>query len=146
MRLNTGVPPEVLLDQHLIAEYRELLIPGGQQRKRNWESTALIPQSFRLGKGHITFWRNKHLYLARRHEALIAEMRVRGFNPNLTYWPLDEIPSEFRTDWIPLPADTRLVRERIIERYLAKPHWYKYYGGNAPDNYEKMLLEAKIGY
>lgn len=146
MRLNTGVPPSILLDQHLIAEYRKLLIPGGQQRKRNWQSESSIPPSFRLGTGHITFWRNKHLYLARRHQALIAEMKVRGFTPNLTYWPLEEIPSEFKTDWIPSPQDTRLVRERIIERYLAKPHWYRYYGERVEPGYEHRLLNAKIGY
>lgn len=145
MRLNTGVPPEMLLDQHLIAEYRELLIPGGQQIKRNWQSTAAIPESFRLGKGHITFWRNKHLYLARRHKALIAEMKRRGFSPSLTYWPLDEIPDEFKTDWMPAPDETRLVRERIIERYLAKPHWYRWNGKSVPDDYPQQLLTAPIG-
>lgn len=146
MRLNTGVPPAVLLDQHLIAEYRELLIPGGQQIKRNWQPTAPIPPTFRLGKGHITFWRNKHLYLARRHEALVAEMKRRGFTPNLTYWPLNEIPNQFKTDWIPSPADTRLVRERIVERFLAKPTWYRFWGKPVdPDEYPTTLLHAKIG-
>jgi deoxyribonuclease (pyrimidine dimer) len=146
VRLNTGVPPKLLLDQHLIAEYRELLIPGGQQRKRGWEMTASIPSSFRLGTGHITFWRNKHLYLARRHEALIAEMRVRGFTPNLTYWPLAEIPSEFKADWMPSLNDTLIVRERIIERYLAKPHWYRYYGNPVELEYEHRLIDAEIDY
>jgi len=146
MRLNTGVPPEILLDQHLIAEYRELLIPGGQQIKRNWKATAPIPDSFRLGKGHITFWRNKHLYLARRHAALIAEMKVRGFTPKLAYWPLDEIPDEFKTDWIPAPWETHEVRKRIVERYLAKPDWYRYYGKPVEPGYEQRLIDAKISH
>lgn len=146
MRLNTGVPPEILLDQHLIAEYRELLIPGGQQIKRNWKTTAEIPDSFRLGKGHITFWRNKHLYLARRHAALIAEMKIRGFTPNLTYWPLEDIPDEFKTDWKPSAEDTKLVRSRILTRYLAKPTWYRMRGGTPPANYPSLLLHSAIDF
>jgi len=144
MRANVGVPPARLLDQHLIAEYRELLIPGGWQIKKNWNTIAPIPSSFRLGQGHITFWRDKHLYLARRHTALIAEMKRRGFKPSLEYWSLEAIPSLYKKDWTPALPDTKLVRDRIIERFLAKPTWYRYYGRPVDLSYVENLLQAEL--
>lgn len=142
MRCNTGVAPSLLTDQHLIAEYRELFIPVGQLRKLNWESKSPIPPAFRLGTGHITFWRDKQLYLKRRHESLVEEMLRRGFSPQLTFWDTSEIPPSFLNDWNPSYEDSLLIRERIAERILEKPSWYRV-KGRPLDNVEKYLSALK---
>ncbi len=147
MRANVGVPPEILTDQHLIAEYRELLIPAGWQRKRNWEAGKTpIPPTFRLGKGHITFWRDKHLYLAKRHEIVIAEMKRRGFKPNYTYWDLSEIPEALRKDWVASMDDSILIRERIFSRIMDKPQWYRFNRKPLGDvnEYRDLLFSAEV--
>lgn len=149
MRCNTGVSPTLLTDQHLIAEYRELFIPVGQLKKLNWISKSPIPDTFRLGKGHITFWRDKQLYLKRRHEAIVREMLVRGFNPSMSFYDLDTIPAEFLNDWFPTRDDSLLIRERIIERLLQKPEWYRYKGKyiySQLDSYVDMLRNSEVIY
>ena len=139
MRCNTGGAPSVLLDQHLIAEYRELLIPFGQLRSPRFNPRMEIPRELALGKGHITFWRDKQLYLKRRHEALVAEMIVRGFVPNYSFWPLEEIPLEYQNDWNPKQKDSDILRDRIRERVLLKPHWYRM-KGNPLSSVEEYLI------
>ncbi|MCA1800564.1 MAG: pyrimidine dimer DNA glycosylase/endonuclease V [Actinobacteria bacterium] len=147
MRANVGVPPSILTDQHLIAEYRELLIPGGWQRKREWGvGKTPIPPSFRMGKGHITFWRDKHLYLARRHTVLIAEMKSRGFKPNYVYWDLDEIPEHLKNDWAATPRESEIIRDRIFSRIMDKPSWYRFMGKPLGDveEYKRILYGAEV--
>jgi len=147
MRANVGVPPEILTDQHLIAEYRELLIPGGWQKKRQWDKgKSPIPSTFGLGKGHITFWRDKHLYLAKRHKAIVEEMRRRGFNARYTYWSLEEIPEDLKKDWEPSERDSRIIRERIYERIMDKPSWYRKNGKplKSAVEYKKTLFSAPV--
>lgn len=147
MRCNTGVPPEMLLDQHLIAEYRELLIPFGQLRSLNFKSPP-IPKNLKLGKGHILFWRDKQLYLKRRHEALVKEMRERGFSPNYSFWDLNGIPKIYLNDWAPSFEDSLLLRKRIIEKVHMKPSWYRMRGVNLKefDKYSTELLRSPVLY
>lgn len=125
MRCNAGVNPAILTDQHLIAEYRELLIPVGQLIHLNWESKTPIPPTLKLGKGHVSFWRDKQLYLKRRHEAIVKEMLIRGFKPNYTFWNIKDIPPQFLNDWNPTFEDSTIIRKRIVEKIMMKPGWYK---------------------
>lgn len=146
MRCNTGVDPAVLTDQHLIAEYRELLIPAGQLRRLGWKSAAAIPQKMSLGTGHVTFWRDKQLYLKRRHDALVEEMLSRGFKPNLSFWPRESIPAELWNDWQPSAEDSRILRERIFDRVSLKPAWYRLRSSTLPANYEALLFNSDLKY
>lgn len=147
MRCNAGIPPSLLLDQHLIAEYRELLIPFGQLKSLQFR-TPPIPKTLTLGKGHILFWRDKQLYLKRRHEALVKEMKRRGFKPNYSFWDIKEIPSQFLKDWNPVIKDSLLLRERVIEKVNLKPSWYRYEGKSLqnPDKYFIDLLSSEVLY
>jgi deoxyribonuclease (pyrimidine dimer) len=146
MRCNAGIPPRVLLDQHLIAEYRELMIPLGQLRRMNFEFKTPIPDQMPLGKGHISFWRDKQVYLRRRHEALIAEMLDRGFQPAMTFWPFYDVPDRLLNDWHPSDRESDMLKERIIERYMNKPFWYKYQRkAISPEVYLEMLKNTPCG-
>ena len=76
-RINLGILPQELCDQHLIAEYREL--------PRLWRYLESPPRpiqgGFRLGAGHV-LWCAAHLgTMARRYESLVTEMMFRDFVP-----------------------------------------------------------------
>ncbi len=154
MRCNVGVPPKILLDQHLIAEYRELLIPYAQlihlmkkhPSKHMNSFLTDIPFNFKLGKGHVIFWRNKNQYLRERHAALVGEMKRRNFHPKLKYWSVSQTVKETEGDWECSEKDTTILRNRILERVHQKPRWYRYFGVSIPSFkfYEKLLMSSEI--
>ena len=61
-RINVGIPPAELINQHLIAEHREIKrIPNCIAKgKYNMDN---IPRRFKLGKGHVKFFYDKLEYL-----------------------------------------------------------------------------------
>ena len=69
------VPVSELCDQHLIAEYREL--PRVFKLAR---TDAEIPSTYRMGKGHVSFFYDKLAYLWERWLTLKDEMQKRGFH------------------------------------------------------------------
>lgn len=74
-RINMGVKPAELCDQHLIAEYREL--------PRVFSFTPKpLSGDFRLGKGHVLWCAQFPGTLADRYESIVDEMKHRGFNVN----------------------------------------------------------------
>jgi deoxyribonuclease (pyrimidine dimer) len=71
------IPPQDLHDKHLLAEYREL--------PRIFKLARVAPdapQTYTLGKGHVTFFYDKLKFLYKRQVALVKEMRSRGFTCN----------------------------------------------------------------
>jgi len=76
-RVNVGVNPLFLSDQHLIAESVEITMITGSFRKNKYTVFSEIPKQFSLGKGHMNFFKNKLLYLRERHEQVNTEMKRR---------------------------------------------------------------------
>ena len=58
--------PHYLTDQHLVAEYLEIIMLV-DYIKRNPELSN-IPKKYCLGKGHMKFFKAKLVYLKKRHE------------------------------------------------------------------------------
>jgi deoxyribonuclease (pyrimidine dimer) len=119
------INPAALADQHLIAEYNEILMLLGYVRK--YPQAGDIPDSYRLGKGHITFFKDKLLYLKRRHELIKTEMKKRGFvaakDVDLTVFP-----RELCNDWNPGKKDAEIIKERLLMKLAQKPGYYRYWG------------------
>jgi deoxyribonuclease (pyrimidine dimer) len=130
MRCNL-VSPRILTDQHLLAERNELrMIPPLLRKKvRRCDFKQAIPDHFVLGKGHQTFWIDKFLYLEKRHDALVVELLRRGFTLNLSLVIDVSLAKQVGcyNDWIPDEHDFSIIKKRILERLLLKPHWYRYY-------------------
>ncbi|GAY26360.1 hypothetical protein ATG_15630 [Desulfurococcaceae archaeon AG1] len=122
------IDPLYLTDQHLIAEYNEILMLIAYLRRYplDRDDPARIPQRFTLGKGHMVFFKNKVLYLKRRHDSLREEMTRRGFKANKTL-STEGFPPSMLNDWHPDEDDVRVVKARIIEKIRAKPWFYTYY-------------------
>jgi deoxyribonuclease (pyrimidine dimer) len=123
VRINL-LDPKCLTDQHLVAEYDEMLMLMAYVRKH--QSLEGIPDNYCLGKGHIKFFKNKISYLKKRHELLKKEMRRRGFVARKTL-NVKGIGKALVKDWKPNPQDLLIIKKRIKQKILLKPGWYRYY-------------------
>ncbi|MBW2992799.1 pyrimidine dimer DNA glycosylase/endonuclease V, partial [Candidatus Woesearchaeota archaeon] len=104
------INPKRLADQHLIAEYNEILMLIAHARKH--PKLNDIPSDYCLGKGHIRFFKNKLLYLKKRHELLKKEMRKRGFKAEKTVKL--NFNKELLNDWKPKKEDKACIKKRLI--------------------------------
>ena len=152
------VPPQELMDQHLFAEFREIkMVPKSLRRslRAAWQKEfdkndsnefseqraklamdavlKKIPKSFTLNTGHVSFFYDKSIYLEKRYESIIAELRKRGINFN-EQSRLDpdgifmEVDNRFRNDYVPTKEALFIIRSRIAEKIAMKPDWYRYTG------------------
>ena len=114
-RINVGIPPAELINQHLIAEHREIKrIPNCIAKgKYNMEG---IPDKFKLGTGHVKFFYNKLLYLKKRYISLYNECVKRGFNVQNYISAWDNVPQKLMNDYKVRASDCRIIRQRINDR------------------------------
>ena len=114
-RINVGIPPAELINQHLIAEHREIKrIPNCIAKgKYNMEG---IPNKFKLGTGHVKFFYNKLLYLKKRYISLYNECIKRGFNVQNYISAWDNVPQKLMNDYKVRANDCRIIRQRINDR------------------------------
>ncbi|MFC1768623.1 pyrimidine dimer DNA glycosylase/endonuclease V [Nanoarchaeota archaeon] len=124
VRINL-INPRNLPDQHLIAEYNEILMFIGYVKK--YPRLGKIPEGFRLGKGHILFFKNKLKYIRKRHDLIRTEMKRRGFVTNKKI-DISGFNRELCNDWKPKRKDKGVIVRRLIERVKQKPKFYRYYG------------------
>ena len=109
------IPASKLSRQHLTAEYREMLrLRHAYPRK----STPCVPGSYRLGRGHVTFFYNKGGWLLHRHAQLRNEMKRRGYTVNYEL-DLSSWPQSAMGDWMP-DVDAKLrsvarITNRMVE-------------------------------
>ena len=95
MRINC-IPVEYLADQHLLAEWVEILmlrpyIERSMQTQKGLE-LELIGSNYLLGTGHAKFFYNKLIYVQKRYDAIGVELKRRGYqtNPTLDFSNLPE--------------------------------------------------------
>ena len=117
-RINCGIPPAELHDKHLLAEHREIkripnTIASGKAVIQN------IPDSFRLGSGHVKFFYNKLGYLLKRYKAIHAECLNRGYKVTDYENCWQGLPKNLMLDYKPKEQDKLIVRQRIYERLKA---------------------------
>lgn len=153
-RVNVGLNPRLLSDQHLVAESVEITMITGGLRSHNYKLKGPIPQKFSLGKGHINFFKNKLKYLEKRLTEVNNEMVRRGFKPG-TYIDLNEFPSEYRHDWKPSMEDSSELRARVADRLLNPKNgkqgrdYHRYYGkviGEEIENFHNNILTSDLYY
>lgn len=107
-RINVGVDPSELCDQHLAAEYREL-----PRAFRGCKATP--PAHFKLGAGHVAWCAQYPGMLADRFLAIVAECERRGRHvtyPRPPEWALSGARPPSHEVTLARP----LVLERIAER------------------------------
>jgi deoxyribonuclease (pyrimidine dimer) len=151
-RVNVGLNPKYLTDQHLVAESVEITMITGSLRRYNYKIKGNIPDSFKLGQGHINFFKNKVVYLVKRLQEVNSEMLKRGFKPG-TSIRLEEFPEQLCNDWSPTLKDTVELRQRVVER-LYNPKsgkdgslQHKYYRKPLSENINlfcNQIMEAEL--
>ncbi len=121
-RINT-IHPSDLTDQWLIAEWRELpRIVNELEKHPQRFNIKKIPKQFTLNTGHVTFFRDKLLFLAKRHRELKRELRKRNIKHDKRIKvELHYLPSHIRmfacNDWEPNQEDHSILIERLQERF-----------------------------
>ena len=139
VRINL-IRPKNLADQHLIAEYDEILMLLGDIRKNPNLNIEKIPRNYCLGKGHILFFKNKLAYLKERHELLKKEMIQRGFRPKIMI-NMKEFKKELKNGWIPKEEDKQIIKNRLIKKIDLKPYFYRYYRKRMPKAFLINLIK-----
>lgn len=126
----TIIDPSDLTNEWLLANHRE--IPRVVNELIDHPDRLVlkdIPSQFTLNTGHVKFFRNKLLYIAKLHQACIDECAKRGINYNKDIVvDLDKLPEHLRmfccNDWTPTAQDYRLVILRLIERFSLRGKAY----------------------
>jgi len=127
-RINSGIHPKELIDQHLVAEYREIGRIGTLLENKIKKSFPLnIPDKFCLGTGHMSFFLNKGKFIENRFEQIKIEMAKRGYSTNLNFrnsW-LKCNRLDLYNDYSPTEEAVNQLKERIKIR---TPKNARYYG------------------
>jgi len=120
------IPPKLLSDQHLIAEYDEILMLEGYVKKFP-KICGDEPKQYCLGKGHIKFFKDKFAYLHKRHGLLKKEMKARGFKTNKSL-KVSQFPKSLHKNYNPDKKAISIIKKRIIEKLGKKKDFYRYHG------------------
>jgi deoxyribonuclease (pyrimidine dimer) len=145
-RINANIHPASLLDQHLMAEYRELpMVYAALTRSLKTKSLTdvlrAIPKEFTLNTGHVKFFYNKLKFLDQRYALLKVELLKRGYTLDVNRnYSLTDFPSILYNDWKMNDTAFKTITERILLRYNQKPQWYKYYGDKVDPSFVENLL------
>lgn len=162
------IPPNCLSDQHLIAEYREILAIYGYAKKNRklilkkhqyceygiYKKEIVIPSEMLLIRkdgtkyfNHWDYFAFRIPYLRIRHAEIVGEMKRRGFKPtkefpskNLSI-PTISYEKTLKGLFAFTKEDINFIKNRIIQRINEKPGFYRYYGhkGNAVDVILKFI-------
>ena len=57
-----------------------MFYPSGESYIGGYKESK-VPKHYTLNKGHVYFFYNKGLYLHKRYDSIICEMKKRGFKP-----------------------------------------------------------------
>jgi hypothetical protein len=128
-RLNIGIAPAELCDQHLLAEYREL--PRMVAYAHRLDAAKDLPPLWglpTLGRGHMRGMVRHGGYLASRHQALIDEMQRRVFAPTMPAVALRDFPPSCRHEMAHFAVvhGRLLIQARIRDRLRTMkrpPRW-----------------------
>ena len=129
-RINV-IPVDQLTDQHLVAEYREMLmVPASLKRSlgsKNGMDKKRIPNQYTLNTGHVYFFYDKGKFLKERYDSLVNEMKKRGMkpDPNRTFPTKVFKDNDLYNSWKVTDRAVQINNERIIERINQKPDWYR---------------------
>jgi len=133
-RINCGIPPVALSDWHLVAEINELprIVGLYLDRKEKGVNFGDIPKKFTLNSGHMKFFLDKGLYLNKRYDQLLEEIKKRSPAYKDAYNRLPDaifevFKNEHYQDYEPTKDNKETVVGRIIERIKESdklPYYY----------------------
>jgi hypothetical protein len=102
----------------LLAEHREIIRIPNQVVSGKLKTDKPIPDSFKLGSGHVRFFIDKQLYLKNRYNELYEECLKRGYNVQNYSECWENVPTKLMNDYSPTKEDIQKIETRIRERLL----------------------------
>ncbi len=119
-RINANITPANLIDQHLLAEYREMVrVPSAVKKYCiSGKKIPKIPVDFKLGTGHVLYFYNKLHFLHKRFVSIKNELTKRTIANNMSDEMFIDIDPIYYNDLQDgeLVNANQLIVERIIER------------------------------
>jgi len=122
------IPVSELTREHLMGEYKELPRVFTLAKKA-WlkGGKTIIPETYRLSTGHVTFFYNKLQYCWTRWLDLRTEMLKRGYEPSQELYEslitqaidMQSQMNPWWNQWQPDDVAQHINRERIAERLAA---------------------------
>ena len=146
-RINVGINPKALTDEHLLAKHREIKRICDLYNKRIQAGinpiTKGAPPKQTLGTGHMLFFIDKGDYTFRRYLEINYECIKRGFKVLYFGESWETYQNEHRKGYKPTAEDKVMLLERITERInmSSKPHWH-YYGKAVTKQEACKILES----
>lgn len=132
-RINVGIKPFFLSDEHLLAEHREIrrlcYYYYNRVLKNKYDG---IPPEFCLGTGHILFFMDKPEYTLNRYNLIYNECIKRGFNMTnySSNWDIWKKLPTITTKYTPSFKDSNIILHRIISKVRVSPKPYFHYYHN----------------
>ena len=122
-RINANIKPGDLCDEHLLAEYREIIrIPNVVRKNITYNLNRKLPTEFKLGNGHVLYFYDKIKFLHNRFNNLKQELNFRGYETTIddSMFLYDDL-KPFYND-ADLTGGNAIICERIIERVQGMKH------------------------
>ena len=135
-RINT-IPPEQLTDQHLFAEFREITRVSTLARALTKREQV---SEYTMGNGHVKFFYDKGLFLAKRLEQLQAELDKRG-NINYTAKDYKLHAKNLNNDWQPDNKAHLTNLIRLDSKIRERPEFYRYYSKPVQTDFYLKLIK-----
>jgi deoxyribonuclease (pyrimidine dimer) len=140
-RINSSIDVKRLTDEHLKAEHREIkrMVSTYLKRRSMKNGFNNLPNSFRLGEGHVLFFVDKGKFTFERYIQLYNECLNRGFNITDYSDNWKEYKTHFN-DYTPTLEEHGLLIHRITERLLFSPKTYWHYYGKPISKEDSVKL------
>ena len=140
-RINAAIKPQNLIDQHLLAEHREIkrIATAFAKKKKPFK----IIHEFKLGTGHVNFFLDKGKYTLDRYKEIYNECIVRKFNVQdySENWNCyQDYVDTFYKSWEPSEYDKKIIIERISERIKKSTQIPRYFGSSITKEKAVSLL------
>jgi deoxyribonuclease (pyrimidine dimer) len=124
------------MDQHILAEYFELprifKLVSNHWMKGRKPSELDIPDTYRLGSGHMKFFYDKLTYLHDRHGELFRVGTNRNLtlevDPNARSYCLPPTYDGWWNDYEPTEEALLENRKRLADKIAIYPHYYTHEG------------------
>lgn len=145
-RINSAISVKKLSDEHLLAEHREIKrLPFCLKKAIESGSINNIPNTFRLGSGHVSFFLDKQRFLLNRYLEIYKECLKRGFSVQSFASNWEDVPNIYNKDYMPTEEEYKLLIERIKERIEGsrKKYWHYYGKKITKEESIKLLLYGK---
>ena len=128
--INSVIPVKCLIDEHLLAEHREIKrLPYCLRKAIVSGSINKIPVKFTLGKGHVLFFLDKMSFALGRYSEIYYELIHRGFDVQDYSDNWEGIDSKYLNNHNCNLEEKKLLINRITERIMnSKKKYWHYYG------------------